>query len=364
MPPKTVYKYIMMERIVPHSRPCLGKEEEEIVREVISSRYIAQGKWVKRFEDRLAEFIGVKGSVACSSGTAALHLILKAMEIGEGDEVIIPTYVCSALLNAVRYVNAIPIFADSLPDSQNIDPTDIKKRLTPKTKAIIVPHLFGMPAEIEEILSFGIPVIEDCAQSLGAIWNGRRVGSFGYASIFSFYATKMICTGEGGMIASNSFDLLERVRDLREYDKKSTYKVRYNYKMTEIQAAMGIAQLSKVQNFIRKRREIANYYNESFKELPSIQLPIDCESNIYYRYILRVDENLENYITTLNKRGIECSKPIFLPLHRYFKMEGYPVSERLWKSSLSIPIFPCMEKDEKKKVVSEITDIFQKGDRN
>jgi dTDP-4-amino-4,6-dideoxygalactose transaminase len=211
--------------IIPHSRPTLGPEELRRVTRVFESRHIAQGEMVQRFEQTLAAKLGAEYAVCTSSGTAALHLTLLAMNIGDPDEVIIPSYVCSALLNAVNYVGATPVLADVDPETCNIDPADVKRRLTGRTRAIIVPHLFGLAANLDDLLNLKVPIIEDCAQAIGGSYHHKPLGSFGQAAIFSFYATKMITTGEGGMVVSNSKKFIERTRDLREYDKSADYKI-------------------------------------------------------------------------------------------------------------------------------------------
>src|SRR3989338_7244123 len=273
--------------MIPHSKPTLTKEDLSAVSRVINSGYISQGEAVKSFESELAEYIGVKGGAAVSSGTSAIHLSLIALGVKEEDDVAMPTYVCPALLNAINYIGANPLLIDINPDTYNISTADLKKKLTKKTRAVIVPHIFGLPADIKDILNFGIPVIEDCAQSVGAVYNGKKVGSFGHCAIFSFYATKVMTTGEGGMVVSNSDKILEKIRDLREYDHKPNYIVRYNYKMTDLQAALGISQLKRLDSFISKRRTIAGSYNKRFSEL-GIAIPSNPEKeHIYFRYMIR-----------------------------------------------------------------------------
>ena len=342
---------------ISHSRPTLSKREIQAVSEVIASGHIAQGQKVSRFEQSVAQEIGVKGAVACSSGTAALHLVLLAMEIGEGDEVIFPSYVCSALLNAVRYVKATPVLAEADPRTHNIDPGDVKKRLRGKTKAIIVPHLFGLPADLTALTSFGVPVIEDCAQAVGAKYKGGKVGAFGHAAILSFYATKVMTTGEGGMVVSNSQDLLDRVRDFREYDEKKRSAVRYNYKMTDMQAAIGLCQLEQLPDFISRRKEIARDYYTAFEKFP-VDLPLRDEGHIYYRYIIGLKEDVKPKIEALEGKGIMCAMPIYMPIHRYLKLSGYPVTEKIWKGSLSIPIYPSLKEESIHRVVYDVSNLL------
>lgn len=356
-----------------HSKPTLNKEDSSAVSRVINSGYISQGEAVKRFELELAEYIGVKGGAAVSSGTSAIHLSLIALGVKEGDYVAIPTYVCPALLNAINYVGANPLLIDINPDSYNISTTDLKKKLTKKTRAVIVPHIFGLPADIKDILSIGIPVIEDCAQSVGASYKGKKVGSFGHCAIFSFYATKVMTTGEGGMVVSNSDKILEKVRDLREYDHKPNYIVRYNYKMTDLQAAIGISQLKRLDSFIYRRREIANLYSKRFSEL-GISIPkVYPESeHIYFRYVIKNrvkgqgsrGKGLEGDLKFFEDNGVKCMRPVFKTIHRYLTPPpsppsqgggelggGFPEAERTWNELISIPIYPSLTDGDVKKIV-------------
>ncbi|MDO9566921.1 MAG: DegT/DnrJ/EryC1/StrS family aminotransferase [Candidatus Desulfaltia sp.] len=339
-----------------HSRPTLDQNDFDSVLDVLKSGHLAQGEQVAGFEEALSSFAGVRNGVAVSSGTAALHLSLLALGVGNGDEVIIPSYVCCALLNAVKYVNAVPVIADIDRFTFNIDTSDIKKRITGKTKAIIVPHMFGLPADIDEILSLGIPVVEDCAQSIGSKYRGRYTGSFGVCSIFSFYATKMLATGEGGMILSDDDRLAGILRDLRDYDEKDGYSVRYNYKMTDIQAALGISQLKKLPSFIERRKEIAGLYNRALNEI-SFPVPATFEGreHIYYRYVLLLDDS-SVFIENMLKMGIECRRPVFKPLHEYFGLSGYPVTREVMHRAVSIPVYPLLGDEETHKISAGIVD--------
>jgi perosamine synthetase len=346
--------------LIPHSRPTLGKKEIGLVSEVISSGHIAQGEVVRRFEQSLSGYIGTQDAVACSSGTTALHLTLLAMEIGPGDEVILPSYVCSALLNAVRYVDATPVLAEVDPHTYNIDPQDAKRRLSTRTKAIIVPHLFGLAAELDSLISLGAPVIEDCAQAVGATYRGKKVGSIGHAAIFSFYATKVITTGEGGMVLSNSRGLLDRVRDLREYDQRRDPGVRYNYKMTDMQASMGLVQLGRLKEFVHRRKAIAHEYYKGFETF-SVQVPARDHGHIYYRYVVKLGEDAEPHIEALAEKGIGCALPVYTPLHRYLKIKGYPKTEEVWRQSFSIPIYPSLTEGELNRVIESVADVLRRA---
>jgi len=196
--------------------------------------------------------------------------------------VILPSFVCSALLHAINYVGATPVFAEIDPKNYNLDPDNVKRRLTKRTKAIIVPHMFGCAADIKQLSLLEVPILEDCAQAIGTTFDNRIVGTFGDAAVFSFYATKVMTTGEGGMVVSRSKKFINRIKELREYDKKGTYHIRFNYKMTDIQAAMGVSQLNRVDNFIRKRRSLAKSYDRAFKAM-GISIPVKDPGHIYYR---------------------------------------------------------------------------------
>lgn len=343
---------------IPHSRPTLGQEEIAAVAKVIASSHIAQGKVVHEFEQAMAEKIGVGYAACTNSGTSALHLVLLAMGIGPQDEVIIPSYVCSALLNAVNYVEAVPVLADIIPQTYNLDPEDVKRRLTRRTKAIIVPHLFGLPANLEGLLALNVPIIEDCAQAVGSTYQQKYVGTFGEAAIFSFYATKVMTTGEGGMVVSDSKDIIDRVRMLREYDNRDQYEIGYNYKMTDIQAAVGLTQLARIEYFVRRRRSIAQSYYRAFDSL-GLQFPLPDQDNIYYRYVIGLGTDSAPWIEALRKQGIGCTRPVHLPLHKYLNLKGYPQTTNAWKQALSIPIYPSLAKEDIDQVIEKIMETFR-----
>jgi perosamine synthetase len=344
--------------MIPHSKVALDDEDFDGVINVLRSGQLAQGRVVSSLEEKSASLIGVDHAVAVSSGSAALHLSLLSLGVGEGSEVILPSYVCTALLNAIHYVGATPVLADIDFNTYNITSKNIKKVVTDKTKAIIVPHMFGLPADIEAILSLGIPVIEDCAHSVGATVNGRYVGSFGLVSILSFYATKMLGAGEGGMVLSNARGLIDGIRDLRDYDEKETYTVRYNYKLTDIQAALAVSQINKLSTFIEKRKEIAALYNHGLKRA-GVTLPLVPEQrdHIYYRYVIVLENSLE-FMKEMQKRGIECRRPVFMPLHRYLSLHGFPITDEVWEKAVSIPIYPSLTAEEAHRIVDAVNTIL------
>ena len=340
--------------MIPHSRPTLDQSDYKSVLHVLESGHLVQGEQVARFEKDLSSLIGVKDGVAVSSGSAALHLSLISLGVGKGDEVVVPSFICTAPLNAILYVGAIPVIAEVDRLTFNIDVKNLKKRLTKKTKAIILPHIFGLPADMDKIASLGIPLIEDCAHSLGGRYKDTYTGSFGALSIFSFYATKVITTGEGGMVLSQNERLIETIRDLRNYDEKENYTMRYNYKITDIQAALGINQLKKLSLFIKKRGNIADIYNRIFQafnlDIPTV--PVNRE-HIYYRYVVLVD-NPQGFIDSMTKRGIACMRPVYKPLHRYLGLRGYATTDWIWERAVSIPIYPSLTDEEVSKIIESV----------
>ena len=332
--------------LIPHSRPSINEQDIKAVTDVLASGRIAMGEKVADFERAVARYVGTEYGVAVSSGTAALDLALLSLDVGLGDEVIIPSYVCSSLYFAVKHVGAVPKIADIDLQDLNMSAEGVRKLVGPKTKAMIVPHMFGMPAELDEMLEFGIPIIEDCAQSLGAEYKGKKVGSYGTMAILSFYATKVITAGEGGMVLTNDEDLWSRIDDLREYDKKGLTPVKYNYKMTDFQAALGLSQLGRLKDFILRRKHIASKYDQRFSSFRVKLLDKPSYKNsVFYRYVIMIEE-LEKIQTALKKKGVMCERPIFKPLHQDIRSFKCPNSDLAHDHALSIPIYPMLSEEE------------------
>ncbi|VVB77862.1 UDP-4-amino-4-deoxy-L-arabinose--oxoglutarate aminotransferase [uncultured archaeon] len=338
-------RYVFKTEIIRHSRPTIEEDDAKAVYDILKSGNINTKEIVSEFTGKFTNFVGKRFGAATNSGTSALYLALRVLDISEGDEVIIPSYVCESVLNAVTYSKATPVIADINPD-YNLSFEDTQKKINPKTKAIILPHMFGSPSsETEEFVKLGIPIIEDCATSVGAEHNNQKVGSFGNISIFSFYATKVITTGMGGMLATDDPDVTERVNDLLKHDNRTELGENYNYGMNDVQAALGITQLNKIDYFIDKRKEIAEIYGLLLKD-SKFSLPNNSE-NIFFRYIIKTD-NAEKLIENLRSRGIEASRPVFIPLHRYLKLPDldFPNTVSAYNESVSIPIYPTMTKQE------------------
>ena len=348
--------------MIPHSRPTLGVSDIEAVVAVLHSAQLVQGEQVDYFEKEFAAFIGVHSAAAVSSGTSALHLSLLALDIHAGDEVIIPSFVCSALFHAVRHVGAEPILADIDDRHFNISVESITKRVTSKTKALIIPHLFGQSADLDELTALGVPIVEDCAQSLGSCYHGKMTGTFGILSVFSFYATKLIACGEGGMVASDDVILINRIKSMRDYDEKDVDQLRYNFKMTDMQAALGRNQLQQLPKFIKKRIEIAGRYDRILQDL-GYKIPhrIENRDHIFFRYIIR-HENAESLIDKLNDMHITCRHPIYKPLHYYNKQHSLPVTESTWRETLSIPIYPSLGEEDFQAIMTAFKTLAAKGE--
>jgi len=352
---------------IQHSKPTLSEKEVKAVSNVIASGYIAEGECTRTFEKKAAKYVGVDYASATNNGSSALHLALLALGIGEGDEVIIPTYTCPSVLHTVNNVKATPILCDVNLTDFNISLEDIEKKITEKTAGIIVPHMFGLPADIKKIKKFSIKIIEDCAQSFGATIGKKRVGNFGDIAITSFYATKMMTTGQGGMTFTKSKKLQDRIEVLKDYDMKryphqGKYKTRFNYAMTDIQAAMGRVQLDRLDGFIKKRKKIAGEYSKSLLN-QGFQLPTDIgdRKHTYYRYIIRAEKDNNHIIKALRERGIESYPGGSHILHRYLGLDkkDFDSAEILKKRSISVPIFPTLSKLELEYIVNTLKSTIR-----
>jgi len=350
--------------IVTHSRPTIDQDDIRAVSRVLASGNIAQGKKVKEFENELAKLVGTKHAIACSSGTTALHLALLGLGVGPRDEVIMPSYVCSSVYQATLHTHATPKVVDIDLTDLNLSADTIKQQLSPRTKALIVPHMFGTPAKLDELLELGIPIIEDCAQSLGAEHKGRKVGSIGELSIFSFYATKMITTGEGGMVLTNNSEFYSRINDARDCDNKPPIPTKYNYKMTDFQAALGLSQLKKLQHFIQRRRQIASLYTSRFSEHNvTVSREHPDRMSVFYRYIVMVDK-LEYVQRNAKKKGVMCEKPVWKPLHNSLTNAKCPNADYAYAHALSVPLYPGLSEEEIQYVVENLETIFRKMDES
>lgn len=348
--------------MIPHSRPSIEEDDLCAATEVLRSRRLAQGAAVDRFERSMAAYFGLAGGVAVNSGTTALEVALRALGIGPDDEVILPSYVCAAPWLAVQRVGATAKLVDIELETFNLDPRAVRKACGSRTRAVIVPHLFGLPADLTELERLGVPIVEDCAHTLGALERGRAVGSVGVLTVCSFYATKLLCAGEGGMVLSRDEALLERARAQREYDEApSLNPAATNLKMTDLQAAIGLAQLERLPSFLARRVAIAQEYRAAL-EGTAAALPVvpDGRSHIYYRFVVRVPEcrsrqnRLSDVMARFEERGIQCRKPVFRSLHRYLGLDGFSASEEAERTALSIPLFPSLADEEVAQILTAL----------
>lgn len=345
--------------LIPHSRPQISPADIRAVTRVLQSGQIGQGEEVLAFEGEVGRALGMPPGVAVSSGTAALHMALVGLGIGPGDQVILPSYVCVAPLHAIEYVGATPCLADIDPATFNLDPADVRRRLTRRTRAIIVPHMFGLPADLRSLLSIGPPVIEDCAQALGAAFADRPVGSFGQVSVLSFYATKLLTTGEGGMLLSRDRRLLARIRDLRDYDERTSHRTRYNYKLTDMQAALGRSQFRRLPAMLRRRRAIARAYCRHWGDLP-LRLPeSDAQrTHAYHRFVVSIGDSPAAAARALLVAGVTARRPVFRPIHTTLGLDGFPGSAEAYRRALSLPIYPALSLREERTILRAVRRVL------
>lgn len=351
---------IKLDNRVAHSIPTIDFFDTFSVTESIRNHELSTGKIVEKFCKKIAEYIGRKFAIATNSGTNALYLSLRALGITEGDEVIMPSYVCSSLLNAVRYCGAVPVVVDINKNDFNISYENAKKRINNKTRAIIIPHMFGKVArEIEDFSNLGIPIIEDCAMSLGAELNGIKAGNFGDIAIFSFYATKMMTTGNGGMVLTSDKNIFEKLKAMTKHDNLDAIGENYNFDMSDIQAALGLSQFIKLESFIKKRIKIAEKYLDIFSESEKdFKIASDLEDfreNVFFRFLIKV-QNADNFIKDISIRGVDVAKPVFKPVHYYLNLDDkdFPNTVDAYNTIVSIPIYPSLNEN----IIENIASIL------
>lgn len=341
---------------IKRSRPFVDETDVEAVADVVRSGAHGTGRKTAEFERAICRYIGAEFGKATNSGTSALFLALKSLGTEANDEVILPSYVCASVLSAVRQCGAVPVLADLAPTGFNIGAGQIEPKLTRRTRAVIVPHLFGTPADLGPIMDLGIPVIEDCAQALGASYQGRRVGSIADVGIYSFYATKLISTGQGGMVVTSSTAVQERLDDLTTYDNRATYGMSYNLGLTDIQAALGITQLEKLDGFIQRRRAIAASYDRAFGA------PQDWRDRVPFKYVIEVaDARLRTRLVShLQQADIGVGLPVFRPLHHYLNLDpnDYPHTERAFNQSVALPLYAALTDQEVDRTITEVCAVM------
>ncbi len=361
-----------MNHKIPIAEPDIGCEELENIVEAVKSGWISsKGDFIVKFEEKFSKYFNLDFGVSTSSGTTALHLAIEALDIKRGDEVIVPTLTFIATANVVKYTGAKPVFVDSNRNYWCIDPEKIEEKITQRTKAIMPVHLYGHPCDMDAISKIAkehdLYIVEDCAEAHGAKYKGKKVGTFGIISCFSFYGNKIITTGEGGMCVTDNEELAEKMRILRDHgmspQKRYWHKViGFNYRMTNLQAAIGVAQLEKLDKFAEKKRKNAETYNQFLKNVEGLVLPPEMPwaKNVYWMYSILVENNFginrDQLIEKLADSDID-SRPFFYPIHTmppYKENEEYPIAEEISKEGLNLPSSVKLSNEDLERIVSAI----------
>ncbi|MDD2465958.1 MAG: DegT/DnrJ/EryC1/StrS family aminotransferase [Desulfobulbus sp.] len=367
---------------IPVNKPLLDGNEREYLLECIESGWISsEGPFVKKFEEKFANLVGRRHAIAVTNGTAALDAAIEALGIGPGDEVIMPTFTIISCIGQLMRVGAKPVLVDSDPLTWNMDVNQIEAKITPRTKAIMAVHIYGLPVDMAPLLDIahrhGLKVLEDAAQMHGQTYKGRPCGSFGDISTFSFYPNKHITTGEGGMIVTNVDRLAEDCQSLRNLCFQSSRRfvherLGWNLRMTNMQAALGLAQLERLDEFVGRKRAIGFRYNNLLQNMEGVQRPLSCTEyaeNIYWVYGLVLDNALdmdaEEAIRRLATKGVGC-RPFFWPMHEQpvlqrmglFQGERYPVAERLARRGFYLPSGLALTPDQQTRVAEAIEEVL------
>jgi len=359
------------------AQPKLQGNERKYVLDCLDTNWISSnGKYIGMFEEMFAKFCGVKHAIAANNGTTALHLALVALDLQPGDEVIIPTVTYIATANAVRYCGATPVLVDVLADTMNIDPADIERKITAKTKGIIPVHLYGHPAEMDAINAIaakhGLWVVEDAAEAHGAEVRGRRVGSLGTCATFSFFGNKIVTTGEGGMVTTDDDTLAAKLRLFRGQgmDPQRRYwfpVIGYNYRMTNIQAAIGVAQMETVDQALSDRNRLARWYDAALAPLEGkILLPkqADWAKQVFWMYNIFLTDGdqhkRDDVMRQLDEMNIE-TRPVFYPMHvlpPYLEESSYPVGDLWSQRGINLPTYQELTRDDVQRVADALKKAF------
>ncbi len=373
----------MSERLIPISAPALVGNEAKYVADCLASSWISScGKYVERFEAAFAEFCGARYAVACCNGTAALHLTLLALGIGPGDEVIVPTLTFVATANAVTYCGARPRFVDVESETWTIDARAVEAQITSRTKAVIAVHLYGHPADMDALSEVArrhkIHIVEDAAEAHGAEWRNRRAGALGDLAAFSFYGNKIISTGEGGMLLTDSISLARSARQYMgqgmDFERRYWFPVvGYNYRMTNLTAAVGLAQVERADWHIERRREVARWYAEELASVCGLALQAETEHAKHAHWMLTVvlDERVrikrDDVMTYLARRGIE-TRPVFYPMHVLppyrdaAREDGeFPIAERIAQRGLSLPTWAGLGREDVAYICNALREVLHVG---
>lgn len=368
---------------IPVNEPLLNGNEEKYLVECIRTGWISsEGPFIKKFEDQFSNIVDRKFGIAVSNGTVAIDAALEALGIGAGDEVILPAFTIISCIGQIVRCGAKPVLVDSCPDTWNMDVGQIESKITSKTKAIMIVHIYGLPVDVDIILAiakkYNLKVIEDAAEMHGQMYRGRPCGSFGDISTFSFYPNKHITTGEGGMIVTNCDKLADRCRSLRNLcfnsEKRFVHEhLGWNFRMTNMQAAIGVAQLERLTEFVSIKRAMGARYTTLLDGLTLIQKPLDktdYAENIYWVYGIVLDEaaglTASQAMKQLAEKGIG-TRPFFYPMHQqpallkmgFFKGESYPVAERLYKQGFYLPSGMALTIEQCERSAKALREIFE-----
>ena len=371
-----------MSDFIPVNQPLLNGNEKEYLKKCIETGWISsEGPFVKELENKFSSYVNRKYGVAVASGSAALDIAVAALEIGVGDEVILPTHTIISCAASVVRSGAVPILVDSDPFTWNMDVKQIEEKITKKTKAIMIVHIFGLPVDMNSVLElaqdYGLKIIEDAAQMIGQDYNGAPCGSFGDLSTFSFYPNKHITTGEGGMIVTNDPEIADRCRGFRnlcfQAHKRFVHEtLGWNYRMTNLQAGLGLAQLEKIDRHIEIKRQIGAKYNEWLCDIKKLERPPsdqDYARNIYWVYGLILSDSVpydaEEAMKRLASMGIG-TRPFFWPMHEQpvfrkmglFDKANYPIAERMARRGFYIPSGLALTEEQIKRVADVLHQIF------
>jgi perosamine synthetase len=353
--------------MIPIARPDLGPEELQAVTEVLASGMLAQGRKVAELEDRWAEFVGVKHAIAMANGTLALMSIFSGIGLEPGDEVITVSHTFAATANAILYTGATPVFIDIEPDTYLIDAKKIEAAITPRTRAICPVHLFGLVADMDMIRAIadrhGLIVVEDACQAHGATFRGRKAGSFGHGA-FSLYATKNMTTAEGGFVTTNDDRLADWLRVYRNQGMRARYEFEmlgFNFRLTDLAAAIGLAQFDKLPRNTARRQAIAARYDEAFADLP-VGLPVtpDGRDHVFHQYTVDVGGARDAILAELREAGVGADVYYPIPVHRqeYIMERGLhadlPVTDAAAERTLALPMFPGLSEDEQRQVIEAL----------
>lgn len=366
------------------ANPDIGDEELQNVTEAVKNGWIgSKGRFVEEFENGFAAFLGVKHAIAVSNGTSALHLAFLALGIKPGDEVLVPDLTFISPANMALLTGAKPVFTDVTKEYWCIDRESAKKKITRRTKAVVVVHLYGNPARMDELLELAdennIAVVEDCAEAHGAEFKNIKVGSFGRVNTFSFYANKIITTGEGGMVVTDEDEIANKVRMLKDHGMRPEKRywheaLGFNYRMTNLQAAVGLAQLKKIDHLVERKRQIAKIYNELFENMTGVTThpEMPWARNVYWMYSILIDASnygisRDDLMSRLNENNIE-TRPFFYPLHVmpvYDSLmkrtnERFPVTDQLSVSGINLPSGPKISNEDVEQVVKVVKRHAQK----